>query len=190
VRWQTDLRAFSRHSIASYPGPVSCGLSRVQLPQHHRRKSFLSSCKLLPIHASLLRTKLQSQPLSVPLGKRCNRRLSTNTTTASILQPILPILQCSSGRLHPSPFQRTLKRRRGMVCSITMGEVRIQKNSSHPRHSQHPTPRLLGFGACLLGAAVCFFVAFLTLPLIALNPAKFALAFRYVLDPHASSSYQ
>ncbi|OJA21418.1 hypothetical protein AZE42_10340 [Rhizopogon vesiculosus] len=37
--------------------------------------------------------------------------------------------------------------------------------------------RLLGFGACLLGAAVCFFVAFLTLPLLALNPAKFALAF-------------
>ena len=39
--------------------------------------------------------------------------------------------------------------------------------------------RLLGFGACLLGAAVCFFVAFLTVPLIALRPAKFALAFRY-----------
>lgn len=39
--------------------------------------------------------------------------------------------------------------------------------------------RLLGFGACLLGAAVCFFVAFLTLPWIALRPAKFALAFRY-----------
>ncbi|PIL25882.1 hypothetical protein GSI_11635 [Ganoderma sinense ZZ0214-1] len=37
--------------------------------------------------------------------------------------------------------------------------------------------RLLGFGACLIGAAVCFFVAFLTLPLIALRPAKFALAF-------------
>ncbi|EIW56674.1 SFT2-domain-containing protein [Trametes versicolor FP-101664 SS1] len=37
--------------------------------------------------------------------------------------------------------------------------------------------RLLGFGACLLGAAVCFFVAFLTLPWIALRPAKFALAF-------------
>ena len=38
--------------------------------------------------------------------------------------------------------------------------------------------RLLGFGACLLGAAVCFFVAFLTLPMLALRPAKFALAFR------------
>ncbi|KAJ8507187.1 hypothetical protein ONZ45_g10418 [Pleurotus djamor] len=37
--------------------------------------------------------------------------------------------------------------------------------------------RLLGFGACLLGGVACFFVAFLTLPLLALRPAKFALAF-------------
>ncbi|EUC54073.1 vesicle protein transport SFT2 protein [Rhizoctonia solani AG-3 Rhs1AP] len=37
--------------------------------------------------------------------------------------------------------------------------------------------RLLGFGACLLGAAACFFVAFLTLPWLALKPGKFALAF-------------
>ncbi|QRW26300.1 aldehyde dehydrogenase family protein [Rhizoctonia solani] len=35
---------------------------------------------------------------------------------------------------------------------------------------------LLGFGACLLGAATCFFVAFLTLPWLALKPGKFALA--------------
>ncbi|KIY48540.1 SFT2-domain-containing protein [Fistulina hepatica ATCC 64428] len=37
--------------------------------------------------------------------------------------------------------------------------------------------RLLGFAACLAGAAVCFLVAFMTLPLLALRPAKFALAF-------------
>lgn len=30
----------------------------------------------------------------------------------------------------------------------------------------------------MLGAAACFFVAFLTLPFLALRPAKFALAFR------------
>jgi len=36
--------------------------------------------------------------------------------------------------------------------------------------------RLIGFGACLLGAAVCFSVAFLTAPLIPIRPAKFALA--------------
>ncbi|KIY62882.1 ER-to-golgi vesicle protein transport Sft2 [Cylindrobasidium torrendii FP15055 ss-10] len=33
--------------------------------------------------------------------------------------------------------------------------------------------RLLGFGACLLGAAACFFIAFLTM----IRPTKFALAF-------------
>ncbi|KAF7297145.1 Protein transport protein SFT2 [Mycena indigotica] len=39
--------------------------------------------------------------------------------------------------------------------------------------------RLLGFGGCLVGAAVCFFVAFLTLPFLFLpgRPRKFALAF-------------
>ncbi|EIM80180.1 ER-to-golgi vesicle protein transport Sft2 [Stereum hirsutum FP-91666 SS1] len=37
--------------------------------------------------------------------------------------------------------------------------------------------RLLGFLGCLAGAAVCFAVAFFTLPLLALRPAKFALAF-------------
>ena len=48
--------------------------------------------------------------------------------------------------------------------------------------------RLLGFGACLIGAAVCFFVAFITLPWIALRPAKFALAFRYEHLPPLRSS--
>lgn len=37
--------------------------------------------------------------------------------------------------------------------------------------------RLLGFAGCLLGAAVCFFVSFLTLPMLAIRPAKFALSF-------------
>ncbi|KAI0085601.1 SFT2-domain-containing protein [Irpex rosettiformis] len=37
--------------------------------------------------------------------------------------------------------------------------------------------RLLGFGGCLIGAAVCFFVSFITLPMIALRPSKFALSF-------------
>ncbi|KAF8494865.1 ER-to-golgi vesicle protein transport Sft2 [Russula emetica] len=37
--------------------------------------------------------------------------------------------------------------------------------------------RLLGFLACLAGAAVCFGVAFITLPLLAIRPAKFALSF-------------
>ncbi|KAF8642914.1 hypothetical protein AX16_009302 [Volvariella volvacea WC 439] len=37
--------------------------------------------------------------------------------------------------------------------------------------------RLLGFGGCLVGAAICFFVSFLTLPLLAIRPSKFALSF-------------
>ncbi|KAJ6619046.1 ER-to-golgi vesicle protein transport Sft2 [Mycena sp. CBHHK59/15] len=39
--------------------------------------------------------------------------------------------------------------------------------------------RLLGFGGCLVGAAVCFFVAFLTLPFLLVpgRPRKFALSF-------------
>ena len=41
--------------------------------------------------------------------------------------------------------------------------------------------RLLGFVACLVGAAICFFVAFITLPLLAFKPAKFALSFRFVI---------
>lgn len=86
-----------------------------------------------------------------------------------------------------------------MVCVIKMGEVSVNEPSK-----QRNTPkgsfllyRLLGFIGCLIGAAVCFFVAFLTLPLLALryvfnvmqqfpllqsnstsSPAKFALAFR------------
>ncbi|KAJ7234317.1 ER-to-golgi vesicle protein transport Sft2 [Mycena haematopus] len=37
--------------------------------------------------------------------------------------------------------------------------------------------RLLGFGGCLIGAAVCFFVAFITLPFLLMPGGKFALSF-------------
>lgn len=37
--------------------------------------------------------------------------------------------------------------------------------------------RFLGFLLCCAGAALCFFVAFLTLPLLAIKPRKFAVAF-------------
>lgn len=37
--------------------------------------------------------------------------------------------------------------------------------------------RFLGFLLCCAGAAVCFLVAFLTLPLLAIKPRKFAVAF-------------
>lgn len=37
--------------------------------------------------------------------------------------------------------------------------------------------RLLVFGACLLGAVICFFFAFLLLPVLALKPRKFAVLY-------------
>ncbi|KAF9006954.1 hypothetical protein BDQ17DRAFT_1351150 [Cyathus striatus] len=37
--------------------------------------------------------------------------------------------------------------------------------------------RLLGFGGCLLGAAVCFFVSFLTLPLLAIRTHSFSAVY-------------
>lgn len=37
--------------------------------------------------------------------------------------------------------------------------------------------RFLGFLCCCAGAAVCFFVAFLTIPMLAIKPRKFAVAF-------------
>ena len=59
-------------------------------------------------------------------------------------------------------------------------------SSESPLSSTPPFSRLIGFGACLLGAAVCFSVAFLTAPLIPIRPAKFALALRSVMI-HPSS---
>lgn len=82
-----------------------------------------------------------------------------------------------------------------------MGEVSFQ--SILLEYSIEMSFRLLGFGGCLIGAAVCFVVAFFTLPFLAIRcvvftsypasdgqlfvfrPAKFALAFRYDLFPPA-----
>lgn len=66
-----------------------------------------------------------------------------------------------------------------------MGQARIDCHVLAALHANHlfsirACSRLIGFGACLLGAAVCFFVAFLTAPLIPIRPAKFALALRSV----------
>jgi hypothetical protein len=65
-----------------------------------------------------------------------------------------------------------------VVRTLKMGEVRKHPCRTSGLEVTELGDRLLGFGGCLLGAAVCFFVAFLTLPLLALRPAKFALAFR------------
>ena len=75
-----------------------------------------------------------------------------------------------------------------------MGQARIECYALATLHAIHlpfiyARSRLIGFGACLLGAAVCFFVAFLTAPLIPIRPAKFALALRSVhTPPHFTST--
>ena len=43
--------------------------------------------------------------------------------------------------------------------------------------------RFMAFLGCLAGGAVCFFVAFLTLPILAIKPRKFAVAFTFVSPP-------
>ena len=46
--------------------------------------------------------------------------------------------------------------------------------------------RFMAFLGCLAGGAVCFFVAFLTLPILAIKPRKFAVAFTFVSPPPPS----
>ncbi|EGO28546.1 hypothetical protein SERLADRAFT_380351 [Serpula lacrymans var. lacrymans S7.9] len=74
-----------------------------------------------------------------------------------------------------NPFSRFYNAVAGDYIPLRSGE---RSNEEEAWFALSRWERLLGFGGCLLGAAVCFFVAFLTLPLLALRPAKFALAFR------------
>ncbi|EGO02852.1 hypothetical protein SERLA73DRAFT_47666 [Serpula lacrymans var. lacrymans S7.3] len=73
-----------------------------------------------------------------------------------------------------NPFSRFYNAVAGDYIPLRSGE---RSNEEEAWFALSRWERLLGFGGCLLGAAVCFFVAFLTLPLLALRPAKFALAF-------------
>ena len=84
-------------------------------------------------------------------------------------------------------MRRTLRFPVGKGSPLLLARARpLPHTHTHP----HPfllTRRLLGFLACLAGAAVCFGVAFLTLPLLAIRPAKFALSFRYAQNSSMSS---
>jgi len=76
---------------------------------------------------------------------------------------------------HPSnPFSRFYNSVAGDYVPLRSNE---RSNEEEAWFALSRWERLLGFGGCLLGAAVCFFVAFLTLPMLAIRPAKFALAF-------------
>ncbi|KAH8115077.1 ER-to-golgi vesicle protein transport Sft2 [Phellopilus nigrolimitatus] len=73
-----------------------------------------------------------------------------------------------------NPFARFYNAVGGSYVPLRSSE---QSNEEEAYFALSRWERLLGFGACLLGAAACFFVAFITLPFLALRPTKFALAF-------------
>jgi hypothetical protein len=82
---------------------------------------------------------------------------------------------------HYDPTNALTRRRLGLHCRDGKGVLKTVLMIAYQGNDTFGMSRLLGFGGCLLGAAVCFFVAFLTLPLLAIRPAKFALAFRHVV---------
>jgi hypothetical protein len=76
------------------------------------------------------------------------------------------------------PMNTRTKRRRTLRSPVGKGSANSTISLAGAALT-NVRPRLLGFLACLAGAIVCFVVAFFTLPLLALRPAKFALSFRY-----------
>ncbi|KAG9311044.1 ER-to-golgi vesicle protein transport Sft2 [Chiua virens] len=73
-----------------------------------------------------------------------------------------------------NPFSRFYNAVAGDYVPLRSGE---RSNEDEAWFALSRWERLLGFGACLIGACVCFFFAFLGLPWLPLRPAKFALAF-------------
>ncbi|ETW79735.1 hypothetical protein HETIRDRAFT_48628 [Heterobasidion irregulare TC 32-1] len=74
----------------------------------------------------------------------------------------------------PNPFSRFYNAIGGAYVPLRSSE---RSNEEEAYFALSRWERLLGFLGCLAGAAVCFAVAFFTLPLLALRPAKFALSF-------------
>ncbi|KAI0270639.1 SFT2-domain-containing protein [Gloeopeniophorella convolvens] len=73
-----------------------------------------------------------------------------------------------------NPFSRFYNAIGGGYIPLRSSE---QSNEEEAYFALSRWERLLGFVACLAGAAICFAVAFFTLPLLAVRPAKFALSF-------------
>lgn len=69
-----------------------------------------------------------------------------------------------------------------------MGKVRLlnRKRYSELIHGIYLS-RLLGFGGCLIGAAICFFVSFMTLPFLAIKLVKLVI-FPLCTMSHTSNS--
>ncbi|KAI5985098.1 ER-to-golgi vesicle protein transport Sft2 [Pisolithus albus] len=74
----------------------------------------------------------------------------------------------------PSSFSRFYNAVAGDYIPLRSGE---RSNEEEAWFALSRWDRLLGFGACLVGAIVCFFFAFMALPWLPVRPAKFALAF-------------
>ncbi|KAI6101740.1 ER-to-golgi vesicle protein transport Sft2 [Pisolithus croceorrhizus] len=74
----------------------------------------------------------------------------------------------------PSSFSRFYNAVAGDYIPLRSGE---RSNEEEAWFALSRWDRLLGFGACLIGAIVCFFFAFMGLPWLPVRPAKFALAF-------------
>ncbi|KAI6038836.1 ER-to-golgi vesicle protein transport Sft2 [Pisolithus marmoratus] len=74
----------------------------------------------------------------------------------------------------PSAFSRFYNAVGGDYIPLRSGEW---SNEEEAWFALSRWDRLLGFGACLIGAVVCFFFAFMALPWLPVRPAKFALAF-------------
>ncbi|KAK0201020.1 Got1/Sft2-like family-domain-containing protein [Desarmillaria ectypa] len=70
----------------------------------------------------------------------------------------------------PNPFSRFYQSIAGDYVPLRSSE---RSNEEEAWFALSSWERLLGFGACLIGAAVCFSIAFLTI----LRPTKFALSF-------------
>ncbi|KAH6911932.1 Got1/Sft2-like family-domain-containing protein [Coprinopsis sp. MPI-PUGE-AT-0042] len=73
-----------------------------------------------------------------------------------------------------NPFSRFYTSIAGDYIPLRSGE---RSNEEEAWFALSSWERLLGFGGCLIGAAVCFFVSFMTLPFLVIRPAKFALSF-------------
>ncbi|KAG8215254.1 ER-to-golgi vesicle protein transport Sft2 [Butyriboletus roseoflavus] len=73
-----------------------------------------------------------------------------------------------------NPFSRFYNAVAGDYVPLRSSE---HSNEDEARFALSRWERLLGFGACLIGACVCFFFAFLGLPWLPVRPAKFVLAF-------------
>jgi hypothetical protein len=73
-----------------------------------------------------------------------------------------------------NPFSRFYNAVAGDYIPLRSSE---QSNEDEAWFALSRWERLLGFGGCLIGAAICFFVSFMTLPFLAIKPAKFALSF-------------